>query len=290
MTRPTQESTARGERTSSAQAPSTSATSAEAAPGTTVLEVRAIEKIYRLSDDNIVRALDGVSLAVRKGDFIAIIGPSGSGKSTLMHTIGLLDRPTNGQVLVGGVDVTKMEENELARVRNKEIGFVFQAFNLLARTTARENVELPLIYAGVSAPERHRRATEALTRVGLGDRLDHMPNQLSGGQQQRVAIARALVTEPSIILADEPTGNLDSKSGVEVMAFLQELHATGVTIVLVTHDARVALHADRVVRIADGTITRDYRNDPSERIDAIAELRASREKDAPTGAGETHES
>ena len=228
--------------------------------GDVVLEVRDVQKTYQVGDDIVVHALDGVSLQIRKGDFIAIIGPSGSGKSTLMHSIGLLDHPTSGEVLVGGTDVTKMAENELARVRNKEIGFVFQAFNLLARTTAIENVELPLIYAGVSATERKERAIEALKRVGLGERLDHMPTQLSGGQQQRVAIARALVTEPSIILADEPTGNLDSKSGIEVMAFLQELHKSGVTIVLVTHDAHVALHAARVVRIADGKITQDYFN------------------------------
>lgn len=241
--------------------------------GDVVLEVRDVQKTYQVSDDVVVNALDGVSLQIRKGDFIAIIGPSGSGKSTLMHSIGLLDHPTSGEVFVGGTDVTKMAENELARVRNKEIGFVFQAFNLLARTTAIENVELPLIYAGVSAADRQKRAVEALKRVGLGERLNHMPNQLSGGQQQRVAIARALVTEPSIILADEPTGNLDSKSGIEVMAFLQELHKSGVTIVLVTHDAHVALHAARVVRIADGRITQDYFNREDERIDASAELK-----------------
>ena len=241
--------------------------------GDVVLEVRDVQKTYQVSDDVVVNALDGVSLQIRKGDFIAIIGPSGSGKSTLMHSIGLLDHPTSGEVFVGGTDVTKMAENELARVRNKEIGFVFQAFNLLARTTAIENVELPLIYAGVSAADRQKRAVEALKRVGLGERLNHMPNQLSGGQQQRVAIARALVTEPSIILADEPTGNLDSKSGIEVMAFLQELHKSGVTIVLVTHDAHVALHAARVVRIADGRITQDYFNKEDERIDASAELK-----------------
>ena len=241
--------------------------------GDVVLEVRDVQKTYQVSDDVVVNALDGVSLQIRKGDFIAIIGPSGSGKSTLMHSIGLLDHPTSGEVFVGGTDVTKMAENELARVRNKEIGFVFQAFNLLARTTAIENVELPLIYAGVSAADRQKRAVEALKRVCLGERLNHMPNQLSGGQQQRVAIARALVTEPSIILADEPTGNLDSKSGIEVMAFLQELHKSGVTIVLVTHDAHVALHAARVVRIADGRITQDYFNKEDERIDASAELK-----------------
>lgn len=238
----------------------------------TMLEVKHLEKVYKIGDDVEVRALDDVSLAVHRGEMIAIIGPSGSGKSTLMHSIGLLDHPTSGEVLVSGVDVTEMAPNELARVRNKEIGFVFQAFNLLARTTAIENVELPLIYAGVAGAERRRRSIEALKRVGLGERLDHAPNQLSGGQQQRVAIARALVTEPSIILADEPTGNLDSRSGVEVMAFLQQLNAQGVTIVLVTHDSRVAQHATRVVRIADGRITADYENSPEERIDAQAEL------------------
>jgi len=180
------------------------------------------------------------------------MGPSGSGKSTLMHIVGLLDHPTTGHVTIDGVDVSGMSPNELASVRNKRIGFVFQSFNLLSRTTAMSNVELPLIYAGVSAGERTRRAREALERVGLGNRLTHMPNQLSGGQQQRVAIARALVTEPSIVLADEPTGNLDSRSGVEVMSILQDLNAQGITVVLVTHDARVARHAQRVVHIADG--------------------------------------
>jgi putative ABC transport system ATP-binding protein len=182
------------------------------------------------------------------------MGPSGSGKSTLMHIVGLLDHPTTGMVLVDGEDVSGMEPNELASVRNKRIGFVFQSFNLLARTTAQANVELPLIYSGVSGTERSRRAKEALERVGLGNRLTHMPNQLSGGQQQRVAIARALVTEPSIVLADEPTGNLDSRSGVEVMSILQNLNDQGITVVLVTHDARVARHAQRVVHIRDGRI------------------------------------
>ncbi|MBK5211069.1 MAG: ABC transporter ATP-binding protein [Coriobacteriia bacterium] len=250
-----------------------------------MLEVRNVTKTYKIGDEIAVKALDGVSLNVNKGELIAIIGPSGSGKSTLMHSIGLLDHPSSGEVLVDGIDVTEMDENELARVRNKEIGFVFQAFNLLARTSAIENVELPLIYAGLPAAERKRRATEALERVGLGDRLQHNSSQLSGGQQQRVAIARALVTEPSIILADEPTGNLDSKSGVEVMAFLQELNRSGVTIVLVTHDSHVAKHATRVVQIADGRIVQDYLNTPDERIDASLELKKLQ---AEKGASDEH--
>ncbi|MDR1413046.1 MAG: ABC transporter ATP-binding protein [Actinomycetes bacterium] len=237
-----------------------------------VLEVRDVIKTYPISDDVDVHALRGVSLAVRRGEMLAIIGPSGSGKSTLMHTIGLLDKPTSGKVLVGDTDVTDMSSNELARVRNREIGFVFQAFNLLARTSAEDNVALPLIYAGVGASERTRRARAALQRVGLSNRLKHAPSQLSGGQQQRVAIARALVTEPSIVLADEPTGNLDSRSGIEVMAFLQELNAQGITIVLVTHDAKVAAHAQRIVAIADGRIIADRPVPPSDHLDAAEEL------------------
>ncbi len=240
-----------------------------------VLEARGVTKTYEL-DGVEVRALCGVDLQVCAGEMLAIMGPSGSGKSTLMHIVGLLDRPTSGTVTIDGVDVSRMEPNELAAVRNKRIGFVFQSFNLLARTTAAANVELPLVYAGVPAAERTRRARAALERVGLGERLHHMPNQLSGGQQQRVAIARALVTEPSIVLADEPTGNLDSRSGIEVMAFLQELNREeGVTIVIVTHDAHVARHAQRVVEIKDGRIVNDVR--VTDRIDAKAELDALHE-------------
>jgi len=212
-----------------------------------------VTKSYIL-DEIEVNALRGVDLQVCRGEMLAIMGPSGSGKSTLMHIVGLLDHPTNGTVTIDGVDVSNMDANQLAAVRNKRIGFVFQSFNLLARTTAQSNVELPLIYSGVSGSERTRRAREALERVGLGDRLGHMPNQLSGGQQQRVAIARALVTEPSIVLADEPTGNLDSRSGVEVMAMLQELNAQGITVVVVTHDAHIARHAQRVAHVQDGRI------------------------------------
>jgi putative ABC transport system ATP-binding protein len=217
------------------------------------LEARDVTKSYIL-DELEVNALRGVNLEVHRGEMLAIMGPSGSGKSTLMHIVGLLDHPTTGVVTVDDEDVSDMSPNELATVRNKRIGFVFQSFNLLARTTAQVNVELPLVYSGVSGSERSRRARAALERVGLGDRLGHMPNQLSGGQQQRVAIARALVTEPSIVLADEPTGNLDSRSGVEVMQILQDLNDQGITVVLVTHDARVARHAQRVVHIRDGQI------------------------------------
>ena len=232
----------------------------ESAPGTdpsceleTVLEARDVTKSYIL-DEVVVDALRGVNMEVCRGEMLAIMGPSGSGKSTLMHIVGLLDHPTTGSVTIDGVDVSGMAPNEMAAVRNKRIGFVFQSFNLLSRTSAQTNVELPLVYAGVSGSERARRAREALERVGLGNRLGHMPNQLSGGQQQRVAIARALVTEPSIVLADEPTGNLDSRSGVEVMSILQDLNSQGITVVLVTHDAKVARHAQRVVHIQDGQI------------------------------------
>lgn len=236
-----------------------------------VLEARDVTKVYEL-DGVEVRALCDVVLEVREGEMLAITGPSGSGKSTLMHIVGLLDRPSTGAVTIDGVDVSRMAANELAEVRNRRIGFVFQAFNLLARTTALANVELPLVYAGHSGAERARRATAALERVGLADRLGHMPNQLSGGQQQRVAIARALVTEPSIVLADEPTGNLDSRSGIEVMAFLQQLNREeGVTIVVVTHDANVARHAHRIVEMMDGRIVRDA--DVEDRIDAEMVLR-----------------
>ncbi|MGB4592880.1 MAG: ABC transporter ATP-binding protein [Coriobacteriia bacterium] len=218
-----------------------------------VLETRDVTKRYRLEGIE-VNALRGVSIAIHKGEMVSIMGPSGSGKSTLMHIVGLLDRPTTGQVILEGGDISNLAPNALAELRNKYIGFVFQSFNLLARTTALANVELPLVYAGVSGSERERRATEALDRVGLGNRLGHLSNQLSGGQQQRVAIARALVNSPSIVLADEPTGNLDSRSGIEVMSILQDLNAQGITVVLVTHDDRIARHAGRVIRVLDGLV------------------------------------
>jgi putative ABC transport system ATP-binding protein len=234
-----------------------------------VLQVEDVTKTYVLEGVE-VHALGGVSLEVREGEMLSIMGPSGSGKSTLMHIIGLLDRPTTGRVVVEGEDVIGMSPNQLAAVRNKRIGFVFQSFNLLARTGAQANVELPLVYAGVSSGERNRRAKEALEGVELGDRLRHTPSQLSGGQQQRVAIARALVTSPSIVLADEPTGNLDSRSGIEVMALLQDLNASGITVVIVTHDANVARHAQRIVELRDGFVVRD--ECVADRLDARDEL------------------
>jgi putative ABC transport system ATP-binding protein len=221
-----------------------------------VLRVEKVTKIYQLEGVE-VRALGGVSIDIREGEMVSIMGPSGSGKSTLMHIIGLLDRPTGGVVSIEGEAVGDLTQNELAALRNKHIGFVFQSFNLLARTGAQANVELPLIYGGVSGSERARRAKAALERVELGDRLHNTPSQLSGGQQQRVAIARALVTSPSIVLADEPTGNLDSRSGVEVLAMLQELNGQGITVVVVTHDANVARHSQRIIELKDGLVVRD---------------------------------
>lgn len=221
-----------------------------------MLEARGVSKCYHLGEVE-VHALRSVDLSICDGRMLSLMGPSGSGKSTLMHIIGLLDRPSEGSVIVESEEVSAMAPNELAAVRNRRIGFVFQSFNLLSRTTALANVELPLVYAGVSGTERSRRARAALERVGLGDRMGHLPNQLSGGQQQRVAIARALVTEPSIVLADEPTGNLDSVSGVDVMTILQDLNAHGITVVLVTHDDTVARHAERIVRLRDGRIVAD---------------------------------
>jgi len=205
-------------------------------------------------DGVVVQALRGVSLAIHEGEFVAIIGPSGSGKSTLMHIIGCLDTPTMGEVFLDGHQVGKMQERSLAEIRNKKIGFVFQSFNLLSRTSALENVALPLLYNGTTEDEGQRLAEEALNKVGLGNRLHHHPNQLSGGQQQRVAIARALVTNSTIILGDEPTGNLDSKSGKEVMEIFHSLHKQGKTIVLVTHDPKVAEQADRSIRLQDGRV------------------------------------
>jgi putative ABC transport system ATP-binding protein len=222
-----------------------------------VIELTNITKMYDMGGAEEVHALQGVTLTIGKNEYVAIMGPSGSGKSTLMNIIGCLDTPTSGQYLFNGVNVSDMNDNELAKIRNKEIGFVFQTFNLLPRSDALHNVELPLIYGGLPAAERKRRAKETLAHVQLGDRGHHKPNELSGGQRQRVAIARALVTRPSIILADEPTGNLDSKTGEEIMMLFEELHRQGNTIILVTHEADIAEHALRAIRLRDGKIESD---------------------------------
>jgi putative ABC transport system ATP-binding protein len=223
-----------------------------------LIEIHDLVKIYTLGEIEI-RAVDGVSLSIAKGEFVAIMGPSGSGKSTLMNLIGCLDTPSKGTYILNGKQVSEMNDDELARIRNEEIGFVFQTFNLLPRATALHNVELPLIYAGVSAKVRQERAKGALDRVELTSRMSHKPNELSGGQRQRVAIARALVNNPSILLADEPTGNLDSKTGEEIMALFERLHEQSNTIVVVTHEAEVAAHAHRVIHIRDGQVEKDQR-------------------------------
>ncbi len=224
-----------------------------------LIEIRDIYKIYN-PGENEVRALDGINLTVEHGEFLAIVGQSGSGKSTLMNMLGLLDIPTSGTYTLDGVDVANMTDDELSEIRNKEIGFIFQGFNLIPSLTAVENVELPLVYRGMKKDERNKLALEALERVGLSHRLDHLPKQMSGGQQQRVAIARAVAARPPIILADEPTGNLDSHSGVEVMKILHELHEEGRTVILITHDNDIANEAQRVIRIQDGQIISDIIN------------------------------
>ncbi len=224
-----------------------------------LVEVRNMYKIYN-PGENEVRAIDGISLTIEKGEFVAIIGQSGSGKSTLMNMLGLLDVPTSGTYLLDGIDTANMEDDELSEIRNKEIGFIFQGFNLIPSLTAVENVELPLVYRGMKKEERNKLALEALDRVGLSHRLDHLPKQMSGGQQQRVAIARAVAARPPVILADEPTGNLDSHSGVEVMKILHELHEEGRTVILITHDNEIAKEAQRVIRIQDGQIVSDIMN------------------------------
>jgi len=226
-----------------------------------LVDIAAVTKIYRMGDVE-VPALRGVDLRVDEGEFVAIMGASGSGKSTLMNIVGCLDRPSAGTYRLDGREVQTLDRDELALVRNRTLGFVFQSFHLLARTSALENTELPLLYAGAGSRERHRRAHEALERVGLGERVDHRPNQLSGGQQQRVAIARALVTRPRLILADEPTGNLDSRSSVEIMALFQELGRGGITIVLVTHEPDIAQYAARTVVMKDGLVRTDERRAP----------------------------
>lgn len=221
-----------------------------------IIEVQDLKKIYQMGSTE-VHALDGVSFDVQENEYIAIMGPSGSGKSTMMNLIGCLDTPTSGRYILNGQDVSQLEDEELAEVRNREIGFVFQTFNLLPRTDCLSNVELPLIYSGMKTAERKDRAARTLERVGLGDRLDHKPNELSGGQRQRVAVARALVNNPSILLADEPTGNLDTTTGEEIMMLFEELYRMGNTILVVTHEDEIAEHARRIVRLRDGVIESD---------------------------------
>ncbi|MDQ8185333.1 ABC transporter ATP-binding protein [Pelagicoccus sp. SDUM812002] len=222
----------------------------------TIIQITGVKKIYDLGKAK-VHALDGVDLKIYENDYVAIMGPSGSGKSTLMNMLGCLDTPSQGQYYFGGEDVAKMDDDSLADIRNRRIGFVFQSFNLLPRATILRNVELPLVYAGIPKKERAERAQHALSQVGLGNRVEHRPNELSGGQRQRVAIARALVTEPSIILADEPTGNLDSKTGEEIMELFEGLYSKGNTIILVTHEEEIAQHARRLVRLRDGVVESD---------------------------------
>jgi putative ABC transport system ATP-binding protein len=224
-----------------------------------LIKISNIKRNFVLGNE-IVYVLKGINLEINKGEYVALMGPSGSGKSTLMNLLGCLDTPTSGSYILNGKDVSKMKDDELAEIRNKEIGFVFQTFNLLPRTTALDNVALPMIYAGHPKSERNKRATEVLQQVNLADRMDHQPNQLSGGQRQRVAVARALVNKPSIILADEPTGNLDSKTSVEIMKLFGDIHAQGNTVILVTHEEEIAAYAHRVIRLRDGLIESDNRS------------------------------
>jgi putative ABC transport system ATP-binding protein len=218
----------------------------------------------------VIHALKSVSLSINKGEFVALMGPSGSGKSTLMNILGCLDTPSKGEYILNGINVSHMSDNQLAEVRNEEIGFVFQTFNLLPRSTALDNVALPLVYAGVNKEKRMARAKQNLENVGLGNRIDHKPNELSGGQRQRVAVARALINDPSIILADEPTGNLDTKTSIEIMGLIEDIHAKGNTIILVTHEEDIALHAHRIVRMRDGLIEKDFANPNIQKVDRTA--------------------
>lgn len=238
---------------------------------TAIIRLEDIQKVYG-EGETTVHALRGASLSVEEGEFVAVMGPSGSGKSTLMNIIGCLDQPTSGKYFLGGQDVSTLDASALADIRNRLLGFVFQSFNLLPRTSAVENVELPMVYAGVPAKERRDRAIEALGRVGLGNRLDHRPNQLSGGQQQRVAIARAIVNRPRVIVADEPTGALDSRTSLEIMALFQELVAAGMTVVLVTHEPDIAAFAGRLLVVRDGNIVSDQKQTPiaaAEKVEAF---------------------
>ncbi|MCW4470870.1 ABC transporter ATP-binding protein [Flavobacterium sp. MFBS3-15] len=224
-----------------------------------MIDIKGITRDFQMGSET-VNVLKGIDLSINKGEYVALMGPSGSGKSTLMNLLGCLDTPTAGTYILNGKPVSQMRDDELAGIRNKEIGFVFQTFNLLPRTTALDNVALPMVYAGYKKPERHARASKVLTQVGLSDRMDHKPNQLSGGQRQRVAVARALVNHPSIILADEPTGNLDSKTSVEIMKLFGDIHANGNTVILVTHEEDIAAYAHRVIRLRDGVIESDNVN------------------------------
>jgi len=246
-----------------------------------LIQIEDIGRAYIIGAEKI-HALKSVTLNIKKGEFVALMGPSGSGKSTLMNILGCLDTPSKGTYIINGINVSDMSENELAEVRNKEIGFVFQTFNLLPKSTALENVALPLIYAGYSKKKREDQALKALEDVGLGNRVDHKPNELSGGQRQRVAVARALINSPSIILADEPTGNLDTKTSIEIMGLLENIHAKGNTIILVTHEEDIAQHAHRIVRMRDGLIEDDYRNPDIKsvlpRLDALKEKGSDFEK------------
>ncbi|MDX2173514.1 MAG: ABC transporter ATP-binding protein [Bacteroidota bacterium] len=225
-----------------------------------IISISHLKKTYKIGEE-VINALKDVSLSIKKNEYVALMGPSGSGKSTLMNMLGCLDSPTSGDYILNDLSVAKMSDNQLAEVRNKEIGFVFQTFNLLPRATTLENVALPLVYAGFSKEDRDKRAKEVLEQVGLGNRMSHKPNELSGGQRQRVAIARALVNKPAIILADEPTGNLDSKTSVEIMGLFEEIHKNGNTIILVTHEEDIALHAHRIVRLKDGLVESDTLNE-----------------------------
>lgn len=242
----------------SSTAPATPAARTYRAPGPLVIDIADVTKLYHMGSET-VHALRGVGIKVHRNEYLAIMGPSGSGKSTLMNMLGCLDTPTSGHYEFAGKDVSAMTDDELAEIRNREIGFVFQTFNLLPRSTSLANVELPLIYAGIGPSDRRAKAIEVLTSVGLGDRMGHKPNELSGGQRQRVAIARALVNNPSIILADEPTGNLDSRTGEEIMQLFEDLYAAGNTIIVVTHEEDIASHARRIVRLRDGLIESDER-------------------------------
>jgi len=233
-----------------------------------LINITNIGRKYVIGSETI-HAIKTVSLQIHKGEFVALMGPSGSGKSTLMNILGCLDTPTHGEYYLNNIRVSEMSEDELADIRNKEIGFVFQTFNLLPRSTSLDNVALPLIYAGVNKTNRTARAKVALENVGLGDRIHHKPNELSGGQRQRVAVARALINNPSIILADEPTGNLDTKTSIEIMGLLEEIHSKGNTIILVTHEEDIAQHAHRIVRMRDGLIEQDYMNDAISKVKSV---------------------